>query len=237
MKMAEGNSMICIQNIFWWMDLYMCTNLHFFKVLFVSFFNIQIFETNSHALQLQTFPFACECPWSHLCVRDHTWSHMFVCIHDHMCMFMSMIPHVYVHRHLCRRICVLEPVPSIRCLPQLILHLRHWDKVFYLSLELIDLTGLTRQLALGILPLSLTLGLQMDEPGIAGVLRNWTRVSCLRAYSEQHPSLEFIVFENEWKWWTESWFAFLSRSPGRPQACNVAINGLKLRILSLPPKC
>lgn len=72
-----------------------------------------------------------------------------------------------------------------------------------MSLELIDLTGLTRQLALGILPLSLTLGLQMDEPGIAGALRNGTRVSCLRAYTEQHPSLEFIVFRmnenDEWR--------------------------------------
>lgn len=89
-------------------------------------------------------------------VHDHTRSHMFVCIYDqtctcmsmithvrvhpwsHSCICVSMITHVHVHLHLCRRICVLEPVPPTRCLPQLNLHLRHRDKAFYLNLELID---------------------------------------------------------------------------------------------------
>lgn len=169
-----------------------------------------------------------------------------------LCIYVSMITHVcvhpwshvYVHLHLCRRICLLEPVHVCAWQPKvaihqvsstIILHLRRRDKAFYLNLELIDLAWLTRQFVLRILPLPLTLGLQVDEPGFCRGAEKLN--SGPHAYTEQHPSLEFIVFENEWKWWMESGFAFLTCSPGRSQTCSVANNGLNLRILSLPPKC
>lgn len=69
MKRAESISMTCIQSVFWWMDMHTCRNLQFFKKLFLFLCLIFGFwRQKSHAFQLHTFSFAYVCPWSHMCM-------------------------------------------------------------------------------------------------------------------------------------------------------------------------